>query len=45
VGTTSHPAQKFPVLGHFQLDASSSLIPAPKEVNRIVRHSLKQGSW
>lgn len=29
--TTFHPAQKYPVLSHFQLDASSSQIPVPEK--------------
>jgi len=31
VVTTFHPAQKYPVLSHFQLDASSSQIPEPEK--------------
>jgi hypothetical protein len=44
VETTFHPAQKFPAPGHFQSDASSSLIPEPVKINKIRRPKVKQGS-
>jgi hypothetical protein len=31
VETTFHPAQKYPVIDHSHLDASSSQIPAPEK--------------
>jgi hypothetical protein len=32
VETTFHPAQKYPALGHSQLDASSSQNPVPEKI-------------
>ena len=45
VVTTFHPAQKYPVLSHSQLDASSSQIPEPGGGKKKTGKSLlKQGS-